>query len=210
MPVLVLLLCEYYIQGDRNHEALSLSYLSIAQQELNQWPAARQSLEQSMKILSTAQPDADAIIWAQILNTKANLELLTGQAEIALENWQQAQKYYEQASDTTGSLGSQINQAQALQKLGFYRRSKQQLKIITQKLRDLPDSEVKVSGLRSLGLALHAIGDQQSQPVLAESLAIAQKIDAKNHLSSILSSLGTVYWSSQCLHNLESSSYVHS
>ncbi|TVP60836.1 MAG: CHAT domain-containing protein [Nodularia sp. (in: Bacteria)] len=183
---------EYRIQGDRNHEALSLSYLSIAQQELNQWPAARQSLEQSMKILSTAQPAADAIIWAQILNTKANLELRTGQAEIALENWQQAQKYYEQAGDTTGSLGSQINQAQALQKLGFYRRSKQQLKIITQKLRDLPDSEVKVSGLRSLGLALHAIGDQESEPVLTESLAIAYKIDAKTQLSSILSTLGKV------------------
>lgn len=183
---------QYRIQGDRNNEALSLSYLSIAQQELNQWPAARQSLEQSMKILSNAQPAADAIIWAQILNTKANLELLTGKAETALENWQQAQKYYEQAGDTTGSLGSQINQAQALQRLGFYRRSKQQLKILTQKLGDLPDSEVKVSGLRSLGLALHAIGDQQSQPVLAQSLAIAEKIDAKTQLSSILSSLGKV------------------
>ncbi|MEA5580053.1 CHAT domain-containing protein [Nodularia harveyana UHCC-0300] len=182
---------QYRIQGDRNNEALSLSYISIAQQELNQWPEARQSLEQSMKILSTAQP-ADAIIWAQILNTKANLELLTGKAEIALENWQQSQKYYEQVGDITGSLGSQINQAQALQRLGFYRRSKQQLKMITQKLRDLPDSEVKVSGLRSLGLALQAIGDQQSQPVLTESLAIAQKINAKTQLSSILSTLGKV------------------
>ncbi len=198
---------QYRIQGDRNNEALSLSYLSIAQQELNQWPAARQSLEQSMlnqwpaarqsleqsmKLLSTAQPAADAIIWAQILNTKANLELRTGQAEVALKNWQQAQKYYEQAGDTMGSLGSQINQAQALQRLGFYRRSKQQLEILTQKLRNLPDSEIKVSGLRSLGLALHAIGDQQSQQVLAQSLTTAEKIDAKTHLSSILSSLGKV------------------
>jgi len=33
--------------------------------------------------------------------------------------WQQAQKFYEQAGDKMGSLGSQINQAQALQTLGF-------------------------------------------------------------------------------------------
>lgn len=182
----------YNTQGDRINQALSLSYLSLAQQELNQWGTARQSLEQSIKILQTAKPGADAIVWAQILNTKANLELRTSQAGTALENWQQAQKYYEQAGDTLGSLGSQINQAQALQSLGFYRRSKQQLEILTQKLQAMPDSEVKVSGLRSLGLALQAIGDEKSQLVLEQSLAAANKVGAKTQLSSILSSLGKV------------------
>jgi CHAT domain-containing protein len=181
---------QYQTQGDRINEALSLSYLSLAQQELNQWEAAKQSIEQSVKLLQTAKPSADAIIWAQILNTQANLRLSTGQAETAIENWQQAQKYYEQAGDTMGSLGSQINQAQALQSLGFYRRSRQQLETLTQKLAVMPDSEVKVSGLRSLGLALHAIGDSKSQQVLSESLAVANKIQAKTQLSSILSSLG--------------------
>jgi tetratricopeptide (TPR) repeat protein len=105
---------QYHIQGDRLNEALSLSYLSLAQQELNQWEAAKQSIKQSLTILPTAKPSADAIIWAQILNSQANLQLRTGQAETAIENWQQAQKYYEQAGDRIGSLGSQINQAQAL------------------------------------------------------------------------------------------------
>lgn len=179
---------KYHIQGDRTNEALSLSYLSLAQQELNQWDTARQSIEQSVKILQTAKPSVDAIIWAQILNTQANLRLRTGKAETALEIWQQAQKYYEQAGDNMGSLGSQINQAQALQSLGFYRRSKQQLEILTQKLQQMPDSEVKVSGLRSLGLTLHAIGDNKSQLILEQSLATANKIGAKTHLSSILAS----------------------
>ncbi|MBU7583821.1 MAG: CHAT domain-containing protein [Nostoc sp. TH1S01] len=182
----------YHHQGDRSNEALSLSYLSLAQQELNQWEAATQSIEQSVKILQTAQPAADAIIWAQILNTQANLQLRTGKAETALEIWQQAQKYYEQAGDKIGSLGSQINQAQALQSLGFYRRSKQQLEALAQKLAAMPDSEIKVSGLRSLGLALHAIGDHHSQSVLEQSLAIASQIAAKTQLSSILASLGKV------------------
>lgn len=183
---------QYQAQGDRLNEALSLSYLSLAQQELNQWESAGKSIEQSVKLLQTAKPSADAIVWAQILNTKANLELRTGNAETALASWQQAQKYYEQAGDTMGSLGSQINQAQALQSLGFYRRSRQQLEELTQKLAAMPDSEVKVSGLRSLGLALHVIGDSKSQQVLEQSLATANKIAAKTQLSSILSTLGKV------------------
>jgi CHAT domain-containing protein len=181
---------QYHAQGDRINEALSLSYLSLAQQELNQWEAAKQSIEESVKILQTAKPSGDAIAWAQILNTQANLQLRTGKAETAIATWQQAQKYYEQAGDTTGSLGSQINQAHALQSLGFYRRSRQQLEELAQKMAAIPDSEVKVSGLRSLGLALHAIGDGKSQQVLQQSLDIANKIQAKTQLSSILSSLG--------------------
>ncbi|BBD59957.1 TPR repeat protein [Nostoc sp. HK-01] len=187
----------YHSQGDRRNEALSLSYLSLAQQELNQWEVAQQSIEQSVKILQTSQPSIDAIIWAQILNTQANLQLRTGKAETALDIWRQAQKYYEQAGDKMGSLGSQINQAQALQSLGFYRRSKQQLEALGQKLAAMPDSEIKVSGLRSLGLALHAIGDRNSQPVLEQSLATAQQIAAKTQLSSILASLGKVASDSQ-------------
>ncbi|MEH1883749.1 CHAT domain-containing protein [Nostoc sp.] len=181
---------QYQAQGDRLNEALSLSYLSLAQQELNQWEAASQSIEQSLKLLQTSIPSADAILWAQALNTQANLQFHNGKAEIALENWQQAQKYYEQAGDKMGSLGSQINQAQAFQSLGFYRRSKEQLETLTQKLRAMPDSEIKVSGLRSLGLALQMIGDGKSKEVLEESLAIARKTQTTTQLSSILLSLG--------------------
>ncbi|MBD2340515.1 CHAT domain-containing protein [Calothrix sp. FACHB-156] len=182
---------QYHTQGDRLNEALSLSYLSLAQQELNQWTVASQSIEQSVKLLQTLSPPADAIVWAQILNTRGNLQLHTGKAEVAIESWQQAQKFYEQAGDQMGNLGSQINQAQALQSLGFYRRSKQQLEALTQKLAAMPDSEVKVSGLRSLGLALQMIGDSgKSQKVLEQSLAAAKKIGATPHLSSILLNLG--------------------
>ncbi|MEH2077316.1 MAG: CHAT domain-containing protein [Nostoc sp.] len=181
---------QYQAQGDRLNEALSLSYLSLAQQELNQWEAASQSIDQSLKLLQTSIPSADAILWAQALNTQASLQFHNGKAEIALENWQQAQKYYEQAGDKMGSLGSQINQAQAFQSLGFYRRSKEQLETLTQKLRAMPDSEIKVSGLRSLGLTLQMIGDGKSKEVLEESLAIARKTQTTTQLSSILLSLG--------------------
>ncbi|AVH69888.1 CHAT domain-containing protein [Nostoc sp. 'Lobaria pulmonaria (5183) cyanobiont'] len=182
---------QYHTQGDRLNEALSLSYLSLTQQELNQWQAAQQSIEQSLKLLQTSIPSADPILWAQALNTQANLQLHTGKAETALASWQQAQKFYEQAGDKMGSLGSQINQAQALQTLGFYRRSKQQLEVLTEKLQGMPDNEIKVSGLRSLGLAVQITGDSsKSQQILEQSLAIARKISAQPQLSSILLNLG--------------------
>lgn len=181
----------YQQQGDRLNQALSLSYLSLTYQELHQWDAAQQAIQQSLTLLKASNPSADAILWAQALNTQASLQLHLGQAEAALNNWQQAQNYYQQAGDTLGSIGSQINQAQALQSLGFYRRAKQLLESLTQTLTALPDSDVKVSGLRSLGLALQTVGDvPKSQQVFTQGWAIAQKLDAKPQFSSLLLGLG--------------------
>ncbi len=182
---------QYRSRGDRSNQALSLSYLSLAYQELNQWEAAQQSIQQSLSLLKDTNPPADAILWAQVLNTQAKLQLHTGKAEAALATWQQAQKFYDTAGDSFGSLGSQINQAQALQSLGFYRRSRQQLEALVQKLAAMPNSEMKVSGLQSLGLAIQLSGDtSKSQQVLEQSLAIAHQLNAKPYLSSILLNLG--------------------
>ncbi len=179
--------------GDRLNQALSLSYLSLAYQELNQWESAQQSIEQSLSLLRATNPPADAILWAQALNTQASLQLQMGKAEAALETWEQADKFYQAAGDTMGSLGSQINQAQALQSLGFYRRSKQHLEALVQKLAAMPDSETKVSGLRSLGLAIQMVGDaDKSQEILEQALALSNRLGAKTHLSSILLNLGKV------------------
>ncbi|MDJ0734172.1 MAG: CHAT domain-containing protein [Nostocaceae cyanobacterium] len=182
---------QYQKQGDRSNQALTLSYLSLAQQELNQLNAAQQSVREALQLLKATKPAADAILWAQALNTQASLQLHTGQAELALENWQQAQKYYEKAGDQMGSLGSQINQAQALQSLGFYRRSRKQLEALNQKLMAMPDSEIKVNGLRSLGVTLQLMGiAQQSQATLKESLKTAKRISVNTEISAILQTLG--------------------
>lgn len=182
---------QYQMQNDTLNQVLSLSYLSLAQQELQQLSNSQQSIDKALELLKTAQPAADAIIWAQVLNTQAGLQLHTGRASAALKSWQQAQKYYQQAGDKEGSLGSQINQAQALQSMGFYRRSKKQLEAINQQLKNMPDSEIKVSGLRSLGVTLQSMGiSQQSQDVLIKGYKTAKKIKADNQISSILQTLG--------------------
>jgi CHAT domain-containing protein len=180
---------QFQQQQDRSSQALSLSYLALAYQELSRWPEAQAAIDQSLQLLQ-GDRQAPASLWAQVLNTEASLRLHQGQATQALERWQRAQTYYEQAQDTEGSLGSQINQAQALQQLGFYRRAKQQLETINQQLAQRPDSMMKVAGLRSLGLALQNMGDPSSYPVLEASLKLARKLDDQSALSPTLLSLG--------------------
>jgi CHAT domain-containing protein len=178
----------YGAQNDRPNQALSLSYLSLAYQELNQWDAARNAIDESLGLLQGFQSN---ILLAQTLNTQARLLSHTGQSEQALEKWEQAQKYYEQAGDRLGAMGTQVNRAQALQTLGFYGRSKQLLEAAQKQLADLPDSDVKINELRNLGSVLQATGDLSgSRTALEESLAIAQRLDARAELGSILLSLG--------------------
>ncbi|MEM9088497.1 MAG: CHAT domain-containing protein [Cyanobacteria bacterium P01_F01_bin.53] len=173
-------------------QAAVLSYLSLAYQELNQWEQATAAVTQSIEFLENDQTgEVSPVLWAQVLNTKAGLEYHLGQAESALDIWQQAEAFYQQADDDSGVLGSQINQAQALQSLGFYRRSRQQLEAIAQQLSTMPDSELKVNGLRTLGTALQVLGDlSASRAALFESANIAIDINATNELSATYLSIG--------------------
>ena len=173
--------------GDRTQLAVALNYLANAYQELGQWQEAQDAIDQSLNLLkSPSQP----IILAQALNTQGYILLATGQTEAALNSWQQAEKAYSQAGDETGVFGSKINQAQALQTLGLYRKAKLNLEELNTKLQSLPDTALKAMGLRSLGVALQVIGDlTRSQEVLSQSLTIAQKLNSDSETSVTLLSL---------------------
>ncbi|HAJ63346.1 MAG TPA: hypothetical protein DCP31_32375, partial [Cyanobacteria bacterium UBA8543] len=141
--------------------------------------------------LRASQTTTNNLILAQALNTQGSLQLATGQTEAALNTWKQAAIAYTNAGDEAGILGSQINQAQALQTLGLYRQAQTTLEQLNQKLQTQPDSLLKVTGLRSLGVALQVMGDlQKSQAVLEQSLAIAQRLESSPDTSTILFSLG--------------------
>ncbi|MFE4108623.1 CHAT domain-containing protein [Almyronema epifaneia] len=177
--------------GETQQQALALNYLSSAYQELSQWNDAQTAITRSLELLEQTHPPASSILRAQALNTQASLLLHQGQAETALETWQQAQALYEQAGDEWGALGSQINQTQALQVLGFYQQARKRLEDLNQQLATMPDSDLKISGLRSLGRALQVIGDiRSSYDVLEQSLAIAKQLGATNELSSTLLNIG--------------------
>ena len=173
-------------------QAIALSYLSSAYQELNQWDLAQRAVDDGFEILEREPSrQVDAVVLAQTLNTKAGLAYHLGQAESALDLWEQAEASYQRANDKSGVLGSRINQAQALQSLGFYRRSRQQLEVIAQQLTNMPDSELKVNGLRTLGTALQVLGDlPASRAALFESANIAVALDSTTELSATYLSLG--------------------
>lgn len=178
----------YQQAGDRTNQAISLNYLSLAYQHLGQWEQAQESIEESLNILPT--PTAPELL-AQLLNTKGSLQLAMGQSEAALQTWKAAETAYSQADDFIGVFGCQINQAQALQSLGMFRRSQQVLERVQQALTRQPDSLIKATGLRSLGMVWQAIGElDEAQNVLNQSLAIAQSLNSPADISAAFLNLG--------------------
>ena len=180
-------------QEDYLSQALILSRLAAAYQELGRWEQAQAAIAQSLNLLNQAKLTTrnSKLIKAQALNSQGSLQLARGQAEAALTTWQQAQQQYEQAQDEMGQIGTQLNQAQSLQALGLYRRAHIMLQRIDEQLQTQPDSELKALGLESLGNVLWVTGDlRQSQIVLEQSLNLARKLDQPRPIGTTLLSLG--------------------
>jgi CHAT domain-containing protein len=135
--------------------------------------------------------DNSDLIRAQTLNQQGLEELTAGNMEAALATWQAAEMAYAKAGDRLGTIGSQINQAQAMQRLGLYLRSRRTLTAVVQALSSEPDSLIKAATLRSLGKTLQQIGDSdQSRLMLLESLEITRKLGKPEEISDNLIALG--------------------
>lgn len=187
----------YQAQGDRLRQAMVLSNLSLAYQQLGLWSEATKAITDGLNLLQTTGNTSDSQdslqVLAQILNTQGRLQWAQGQPEQALTTWQQATTTYAQADDEAGMTSSLINQAQALQSLGLYRRALATLTEVGQTLQKQPNSLIKTAGLRQLGNALRVVGDlEQSRQVLQQSLAIAQQLLEPQEISAALLSLGNV------------------
>lgn len=183
----------YRSQSDFLNHALCLTYLSLAYQALGDWQQAEQTITQSVNILKedTSTERQRLRIMAQALNTQGRLQLALGQPEAALNTWQSAEQAYTQVEDILGALGSQINQAQAFQSLGLYRRAQVILERAYEHLRAQPSSSLKVVGLRSLGTVWQVIGNlTDAQTMLQESLVIARELNLPNEISATLFGLG--------------------
>ncbi|MBD1810031.1 CHAT domain-containing protein [Microcoleus sp. FACHB-SPT15] len=189
-------------QRDVLNQALTLSFLTSAFEQLGQWTEATEAITQSLRLLANnkQQTSEHQLILAQVLNTHGNLQLTQGQESDALATWQRAEAAYKKAGDEVGILGSQINQARVLQALGLYRRATIILEQVEQTLQKQPDSALKVAGLRNLGNTLRLVGDlDRTRIVLQQSLAIAERLREESHssldesasdISGILMSLG--------------------
>jgi CHAT domain-containing protein len=177
-------------RGDRASQALSWSYRSLAYQRLSQWDRARDASDRALSLLANSA-DREPIFLAQATNTEANLLLATGQPRAALETWERAERLYRQAGDDIGAIGSQIDQAYALQHLGFYRQARDRLEKLNRQLGTLDKGGLKVQALHALGIGLQLVGDlDASREVLERCLAIARQQRDLDEISAIYLSLG--------------------
>ncbi|MBI4780784.1 MAG: CHAT domain-containing protein [Oscillatoriophycideae cyanobacterium NC_groundwater_1537_Pr4_S-0.65um_50_18] len=189
----------YKMNDDRLNQALVLSLLATAFDDLGQWKQANEAIDRAIGQLNpqnlASHPETSSVL-AQVLTAQGKLQFDQGQTSEALETWQAAEVAYHAADDPIGILGSQINQARALQAEGLDRRATALLMQVEQSLQNQPDLRLKVTGLRNLGKVLRLVGDlAQSRTVLEQSLAIAEKLQdetfqSASDLSGILLSLG--------------------
>lgn len=180
-------------------KALALTYVALAYQKLEQWLEAKQAIDQSLAIFARLELSSQAeqvieAILAQALNTAGSVELKLGHIEAALENWEKATIAYTEIGDTIGKLGSQMNQAIALQGLGMYPRSQTILKEVLTQLEAEPNSLLKVSSLHQLGITLSLTGKlTESRDILEQNLSLSKNLNAPQITSAILLSLGNIY-----------------
>ncbi|MBV9388921.1 MAG: CHAT domain-containing protein [Chroococcidiopsidaceae cyanobacterium CP_BM_ER_R8_30] len=182
-------------EKDVLNQAMVLSNLSLAYQQLGQWTQATATITDSLKLLQISPSVGDskrrAQILAQVLNTQGSLQLSLGQTEAALATWQRATAAYVQAGDEVGVSRSLINEAQALQTLGLYVRASETLNQVNQTLKKQPDSPIKAAGLRRLGNALRLVGNlDQSQQILQQSLTVAEHLKSPLDIGESLFGLG--------------------
>ncbi len=178
-------------KGEQRNQALTYNYLAIVYQDLGKWEAAQKAIAQAQNLLKVVN---DSLLSAQVLNTQGSFQFNRGNSEAALSTWSQAEKRYRSLNDVTGIVKTQINQTQALQTLGLYRRAQRVLELIEQDLTVLNDSTLKISLLHSLGATEQLIGNlPKCQAVLQKALAIAQKLNLTSDIGETHFRLGNSY-----------------
>ncbi|MBE9077573.1 CHAT domain-containing protein [Romeria aff. gracilis LEGE 07310] len=178
-------------QGNALQQAKAFSQIAIAFHQLADWSQANAYLAGSLELLEgrTDLPAERLSVLGQVYSTLGSVFLTRSQPREALNAFEQAASYYQQTGDSQGQLQAQINQAQALQALGFYRRALTALNELQPRLMAQSDEGLKSQGLRNLGNLLRITGDfRQSEVTLQEGLAIAP--DNTQEIAATLYSLG--------------------
>ncbi|MEM6612043.1 MAG: hypothetical protein AAF652_07280 [Cyanobacteria bacterium P01_C01_bin.72] len=160
------------------NQAMALSNLALTQQKLGDLTAAEEAIASSLKLLQTQSINkSQQRILANSLEIKGNIKRSQGQSKKAFITWQQAEEIYRQLENNKAVVNTQINQAQALQDLGYYRRASKILQSAQTLLVNEPSSPQKFTALLSFGDTLRATGNiEQSQIVLQETSEIAEEL----------------------------------
>jgi len=184
----------YQDSSDRQMQIQISNYLALTSHKLGKFEQAQQYLARGLKLLSSEGKQKNNLqIQAQVLNTQGRLQLSMGDAEAALTSWQETAKIYREGRDNIGVLGAEINQAQAWQSLGLYRRAQKSLLQIAQQLETQNDPNLQIAGWRNLALVLQVTGDlDRAEETLQASLALSQESNLPEESSLTLLNLGNV------------------
>lgn len=200
----------YATQGNLLQQAIALSNLSLTYQHLQQWTEADQAITQSVRLLREEfqESDVQQQALAQVLDIQGRLYLLQGDGQAALEVWEEAATLYQQLGDRTSISQNLINQAQALQKLGFHRRAIDtianalnwqpdftNIETLNAQLQALEASSTSIAALQSLGEALRVTGNlKPARQLLQHSLEMAQQLQQTEAVATAQFKLGNVIW----------------
>ncbi|MEQ9236290.1 CHAT domain-containing protein [Coleofasciculus sp. E2-BRE-01] len=213
-------------EGNQLQQARVLGYLALAFQELGKWQEAKDAIALSFNQLQSLPDSPDkSLILAQVLNNQGHLQLSLGNAADALKTWEKVHRLYTRLGDETGSIGSLINQAQALQSLGQLREAFKTLTLATMRLQRQPDSLLKFTAWSRLGELVRVVGNsnlsdpnwlslkesfqfntltnlEQSKYLLDESLILAQSLDNTDAIAEAYFQLGN--WAKDTYHHQRS------
>ncbi|MEQ8537392.1 MAG: CHAT domain-containing protein [Coleofasciculus sp. D1-CHI-01] len=201
-------------QGNQLQQARVLSYLALGFQELGKWQEAKDAIAKSFNQLQSLPNSPEkSLILAQVLNNQGHLQLSLGNPADALKTWEKVHRLYTRLEDEIGSIGSLINQAQALQNLGQLREAFKTLTQATLHLQSQPDSLLKFTAWSNLGELVRVVGNsnysdpnwsplkqyfklenltnlEQSKQLLDKSLTLAQKLENPQAIAEAYFQLG--------------------
>ncbi|MBE9068375.1 CHAT domain-containing protein [Leptolyngbya cf. ectocarpi LEGE 11479] len=195
---------------DTPQQAAIWAYLALAYQKTGQWEEGEGAIANSLASLDRLPHTSErARLMAQTLNAQGQLAFAQGRAETAFQTWQQTTEIYQELGHQPGITGSLINQAQALETIGHYRRACQTLleaidlteqscnvirsdvATIVQSFEQQSDANLKTLGLRSLGNVLRLTGQlSEAQQLLEQSVTWADTQENPQHKLLSLLSLG--------------------
>ncbi len=180
----------FQTSGDQLGQAMALSNLALVVKQLGQIQTSYSYILKSLEILKT---NRNPQLLAQSLEIQGNLLLELGKTQEALDSWQQSVKIYTQLGDEVGKIRSLINLAQAEQTLGLYLQARTNLQELVKSVKKQPDSEMKITLLRSLGDVLQLVGElDKSKQSLQDSRDLAEKLQYPEQLAETLISLGNI------------------
>ena len=173
------------------NQAMALSNLALTQQQLGDLIAAEDNINSSIQLLQDRSPTtAQQRILASSLDIKGAIERSQGKSKAALATWEKAENIYLKLDNNQAIIKNKLNQAQALQDLGYYRRASKILQLVQTKLINEPNSESKITALLSFGNNLRAMGNiEPSLIVLQKAQETAEELNSKQQ-NAVLLSLG--------------------